>query len=215
MLYALPARQRTEPYKAKTGLASSFKQEHLSFLSGMASQHTLNGNVSNIISNHAPGSQRPQTLAGLQSAYGNQAVLWTLHTSPVEAERAKDWQDGLVDLKERGGWIMWATGSSRGPDGKMDYTRRDYRVRLGDNDEADPGGPMPSNDSLFFCVGHYHQHMPLLPDKDPKDYPVGPSQKDLESANELNNPGIVRDFTDISRTVVTNYMYGPSRRPPL
>lgn len=144
----------------------------------------------------------------------------------LKAERQQDWNAGLSDFKERGAWIMWATGSSRGPDGKMDYTRGAYKVnRWNPGDENDQGDDsaldfppsVPANDSLFFCVGHYHQHPPLSPErsKHPENFPVGPSPKDTKIANNLGNPGIVWDFTDIKRTTETDYPYGPQRRAPL
>jgi hypothetical protein len=123
----------------------------------------------------------------------------------VEAERSKDWVDGLNDLKERGAWIVWQ-GSS---------TYAIIRWPVGDNDGVSPG-PYPDENSLSFCVAHYHQHMPLTPDKesDRADYLVGPSQADVDNANKYDSPGVVRDFNTIERksNEVTNYNYGPAKR---
>jgi hypothetical protein len=77
-------------------------------------------------------------------------------------------------------------------------------------DVIDPGNP-PANDSLTFTVGHYHTHPPLDPaqHRDPANFPVGPSDPDNNIAGQLGCPGVVRDFTDISRHEVRDYRYGP------
>ncbi len=77
-------------------------------------------------------------------------------------------------------------------------------------DVIDPGRP-PANDSLNFTVGHFHQHPPLDPaqHRDPANFQVGPSDEDRHLADSLGLPGVVRDFTDIGRTAVTDYTYGP------
>jgi hypothetical protein len=142
----------------------------------------------------------------------------------VEAARQSDWEAGLKDFRERGGWIIWQ-GSPQDPvSGLRDDARGTYLINewpmavgaLDDQEISDPrdaivpGNP-PANDSLNFTVGHYHQHPPLDPSlhKVPANLPVGPSQQDRDSADHLGSPGVVRDFTDTSRTTVRDYRYGP------
>src|SRR2546425_10800271 len=85
MLHALTSETKTETVQSKPQFAPSARQELHPFLPGMVSQHMLGGGRGNARSNHAPGGQRHQTLAGLQATYGNQAVLRTLHTFPQVA----------------------------------------------------------------------------------------------------------------------------------
>lgn len=145
------------------------------------------------------------------------AMIDIAQSPKVETERATDWNEGLKDLKERGAWIMWQGSPNDPSTGTRDDSRGSYSVIRwpvpGGND-AVSNGPFPSEDSLNFCVGHYHQHPPLTPDLESMrdDFPVGPSQSDIDNANDLDSPGIVRDFTDINRTTVKDYLYGPTRR---
>jgi len=154
-------------------------------------------------------------------------VMADIVQSPtVEAKRQQDWEAGLKDYKERGGWIFWEwKGYPKDPTGKRDDANGTYHIRewpiatgaLDDEpdsdprDVIDPGNP-PANDSLNFLVGHYHQHPPLDPSqhRDPTQFPVGPSDPDNRIANSLGCPGVVRDFTGINRTAVRDYFYGPS-----
>jgi len=147
----------------------------------------------------------------------------------VESARRADWEEGVKDYMERGAWIFWQGSPpyDREKGEKRDDVRGSYDIRpwnmavgaLDDDpssdprDVIDPGNP-PANDSLSFLVGHYHQHPPLDPsmNRDPVNFPVGPSENDRHNAKVLGNPGIVRDFTDTDRTVVTDYRYGPSEQ---
>ncbi len=122
--------------------------------------------------------------------------------SVVEAARASDWSAGTSDYKERAGWVLW--------DSKANTFSVTGRV-TGTEDGVNPG-PTPGDSAPVFCVGHYHQHPPLNPSRDKTKFPVGPSGADKSFANSRNNPGIVRDFTDVNRTTVTDYTYGPTRR---
>ena len=142
----------------------------------------------------------------------------------VDKARAQDWNNSKRDFMERGGWVRWQ-GSPRDPaTGLRDDTRGFYVIErwpdpsVGAQDEAEspfdsiePGHP-PANDSLTFNVGHYHTHPPLDPsmNRNPDDFPVGPSQKDRDLASDLGSPGVVRDFTDTKRTVELDYRYGPA-----
>jgi hypothetical protein len=136
----------------------------------------------------------------------------------VEAERSKDWSDGLSDLKERGAWVVWM-GSPKDSSGNPDDVRGQYVVERwptpGTNEAVSPG-PFPAEDSLRFCVAHYHQHPPLTPDEESQRelFPVGPSENDKTNAEDLDSPGIVRDFKSIDRKSgeVTDYPYGPAKR---
>jgi hypothetical protein len=120
----------------------------------------------------------------------------------VEAARAADWAAGMGDFLERAGWVMW------------DSTANTFSVvnRVTGNDDGVNPGATPPDSGASFCVGHYHQHPPLRPGRDSSKFPVGPSGADRGFATSRNNPGIVRDFTDTTRTVVTDYQYGPSKR---
>jgi len=147
----------------------------------------------------------------------------------VESSRRTDWEAGLKDYNERGGWIFWQGSPpyDREKGEKRDDVRGSYDIRpwnmavgaLDDDpssdprDVIDPGNP-PTNDSLSFLVGHYHQHPPLDPsmNRNPANFPVGPSDADRKIANDLGNPGIVRDFTDPGRTTVADYRYGPTEQ---
>jgi hypothetical protein len=145
----------------------------------------------------------------------------------VEAKRQSDWELGLQDHNERGGWIIWQGSPQYDPNTqKRDDVHGTYVIKewpmatgaqMEDEDPTsdprdliDPGNP-PANDSLNFLVGHYHQHPPLDPSqhRDPVNFPVGPSPNDVTTANHLGCPGVVRDFTDTGRTVVRDYLYGP------
>ena len=136
----------------------------------------------------------------------------------VEAERFKDWSAGLDDLKERGAWVVWM-GSPKESSGKRDDVRGQYVIEHwptpGTNEAVSPG-PFPAEDSLRFCVAHYHQHPPLTPDEESQreNFPVGPSESDKSSAEGFDSPGIVRDFKTIDRNQgeVTDYPYGPAMR---
>jgi hypothetical protein len=147
----------------------------------------------------------------------------------VEAARQADWVAGLGDFQERGGWIIWQGTSQDPTTGVRDDTRGSYvivewpSITLGAQDEnpdmnpgdaIDPGRP-PADDSLNFTVGSFHQHPPLDPSlhRDPASFPVGPSDVDRKLADRSGIPGVVRDFTDISRTVVCDYRFGPDVRP--
>ncbi len=121
--------------------------------------------------------------------------------STVESERAADWSAGLGDFLERAGWIMWENTSG---------TYSVVNKVTGTEDGVNPGATPPDS-ATTYCVGHYHQHPPIRTGR-PGTFPVGPSAADIAFANGRNNPGVVRDFTDTSRTTVTNYPYGPARR---
>jgi hypothetical protein len=149
-----------------------------------------------------------------------------LQSPTVEAARQSDWEAGLKDFQERGGWIRWQ-GSPRDPvSGARDdvhgtYVIQEWPLAVGAANDDDPNvdprdkidqGNPPANDSLTFTVGHYHQHPPLDPSqhRDPANFPVGASNDhDVPLADKLGCPGVVRDFTDTSRQVVRDYRYGP------
>jgi len=144
----------------------------------------------------------------------------------VENARQKDWEDGLQDYQERGAWIVWQSSSPKDANGNRDDTRASYKIvpwplpSVGANDDAPSENPNdaiesgtpPANDSMNFCVGHYHQHPPLDPKlkREPSQFPVGPSPQDEKYANQLRNPGIVRDFETTDRKKVKDYRYGPA-----
>jgi hypothetical protein len=142
----------------------------------------------------------------------------------VEAARAEDWEAGLTDHLERGGWIRWQGSPPHDPDGPRDDINATYvivrwQIATGavsdtepDSDPRDviePGQP-PQNDSLSFNVGHYHQHPPLDATRPQANYNVGPSDEDKDRADRLGSPGVVRDFTTNDRTDVCDYPYGPA-----
>jgi hypothetical protein len=122
----------------------------------------------------------------------------------VEAARAADWAAGEGDYAERFGWITW------------NATTHAYAVvgRVAGTWEGVTPGPKPADAAPVYHVGEYHQHPPLPPAEAPKTarYPVGPSDADESTSNADNSPGVVRDFTDTTRTTVCDYLYGPSRR---
>jgi hypothetical protein len=147
------------------------------------------------------------------------AMTRIVQSPTVEEAREADWEQCVKDFKERGAWIRWAWDG----DGETDHAHyqlvpwptldvgaHDDEPEQNPQDAIDPGTP-PADDSLWFLVGHYHHHPPLDPaaHRDPKNFPVGPSPQDWSIANKLGNPGVVRDFTDITRTVVKDYLYGP------
>lgn len=122
----------------------------------------------------------------------------------VELERAADWAAGEGDYAERFGWITWNS------------TTHAYSVvgkAIGDWEHVHLT-PKPADNAPTYTVGEYHQHPPLPPAQAPRTarFPIGPSTVDETGATARNSPGLVRDFTDTTRTSVCDYTYGPERR---
>jgi hypothetical protein len=122
----------------------------------------------------------------------------------VETERAADWAAGEGDYAERSGWIMWNSDTEA------------YSVvgkATGDWESCTPTAK-PADTPPSYHVGHYHQHPPLPPAEAPDTarYPVAPSGADRRFAASKDSPGMVRDYTDTTRTTVCDYFYGPTRR---
>jgi hypothetical protein len=122
----------------------------------------------------------------------------------VEATRAEDWAAGEGDYAERFAWITWNANTKA------------YSVvgRVAGTWEGVTPGPKPADAAPTYHVGEYHQHPPLPPAEAPRtaSYPVGPSEADETTSNADNSPGLVRDYTDTTRTTVCDYTYGPERR---
>ncbi len=122
----------------------------------------------------------------------------------VEATRAADWAAGEGDYAERFAWITWNANTKA------------YTVvgRVAGTWEGVTPGPKPADAAPTYHVGEYHQHPPLPPAEAPKtaNYPIGPSNADETTSNADNSPGLVRDYTDTTRTTVCDYTYGPTRR---
>lgn len=122
----------------------------------------------------------------------------------VETARAADWAAGEGDYAERFAWITWnADTHAYAVVGKATGTW-----------EGVTPGPKPADAAPTYHVGEYHQHPPLPPAEAPEtaNYPVGPSEADETTSNADNSPGLVRDYTDTTRTTVCDYTYGPTRR---
>lgn len=124
--------------------------------------------------------------------------------SVVEAARAEDWAAGEGDYKERGGWMMWNPTTD-----VYSVVQRRVGTWLSCN-----MGPTPADTEDTVMVAHYHQHPPLPPSEDSALWPVRPSDADRAFSAARKSPGIVRDYTDTTRTVVTDYEYGASTRTP-
>jgi hypothetical protein len=122
----------------------------------------------------------------------------------VAAARNADWAAGLADYGERFAWITW------------DSNNNTFNVagRATGTWQGVTPGPKPADSGTRYHAGEYHQHPPLPPHLRPQthSFPVGPSGDDRAAANADNSPGIVRDFTNTSRTTVRDYTYGPTRR---
>lgn len=126
-----------------------------------------------------------------------------IHASPtVMASLAAAWTAATADFGERFAWVTWNARTKA------------YSI-VGPNAGTWLGvtpPPRPTDAAPVFHVGEYHLHPPLPPGQVSANYPVGPSGQDTTAATADDSPGIVRDFTDTTRTTVTDYEYGPERR---
>jgi len=85
MLHAAPTSEtKTDTTQGKTPVVPQFERELHPRSHGSAGLYSPGG-ISGAASGASPNAQRHQTLAGMHSTYGNQAVLRTLHTSPQVA----------------------------------------------------------------------------------------------------------------------------------
>jgi hypothetical protein len=124
--------------------------------------------------------------------------------SAVQTARDADWTASLSDFNERFGWITWDRAA-----GTFDVAGRS----IGTWESCSPG-PKPADAGGKYMTGHWHIHPQLPPAQAPRtlSFPVAPSGADRNFAAAHDSPGIVKDYTDTTRTTTTEYTYGPTRR---
>jgi hypothetical protein len=126
------------------------------------------------------------------------------HDDTVRDAINADWRAARRDYGERFAWVMWNSDTRA-----FSLTGRATGTWLQISIPARPNDAPP-----LYHVGEYHIHPPLPPAqrRNTHDYPIGPSQTDRTGARAADNPGVVKDFTDTSRTETTYHYYGPYRR---
>jgi hypothetical protein len=125
-------------------------------------------------------------------------------STTVQTARDADWTASLSDYNERFGWITWNRTA-----GTFDVAGRS----IGTWESCAPG-PKPADANPVYMVGHWHIHPQLPPAQQPRTarFPVAPSDADRNFARTHDSPGVVKDYTDTTRTATTEYFYGPTRR---
>jgi hypothetical protein len=175
----------TQIYKdAVTQFNKENPKDRLAFL-----QRKILGSTSNISTGAKPNSIRLGLCGG---GGGGKATVAAPPTFPTSSEIREDATVEAARAADAYAVVGKATGTWEG---------------------VTPG-PKPADAAPTYHVGEYHQHPPLPPAEAPDtaNYPIGPSDADETTSNADNSPGLVRDYTDTTRTTVCDYTYGPTRR---